>query len=271
GDALVRGFVYYDQCKDGLIDTSDYPINGVEVKVACKWNVGKALVDVYTEAGVNTTSFGSYIARFLDDNFIGCKATLSGQGFNESHCQLYETEPSQARLISRLNDTSFYLVDSLLSHPAQPKTFCLPRSSPSPAPLQAPSMMPSEVCSFFDEVSVCSYEIWTRPWNKCNWKVVQPDTKVADAFGPYVASKYGIDMTLWEGLQGKGEVYRTLLREAIAALLNSYNNFQFEYPTSVIFHYMDLAIASNPQQALKTALQFKKANSGSCCGLTPCY
>ena len=57
----------------------------------------------------------------------------------------------------------------------------------------------------------------------------EPDTKVAVAFGLLAARRYGTYMTLWQGLQGRGDPYRTLLREGTTAFLNSYNSLQFPY------------------------------------------
>lgn len=103
---------------------------------------------------------------------------------------------------------------------------------------------------------------WMMPEYKCYWKVVSPDTKVAVAFGPVAGGKYGTDMSLLEGLHGRGDTYRTLLREATAALLNSYNSFLFPYPTLSVINRMNWALLGSPQQALMVALRFKRANTG---------
>ncbi|KAG5526775.1 hypothetical protein RHGRI_032889 [Rhododendron griersonianum] len=74
--------------------------------------------------------------------------------------------------------------------------------------------------------------------HKCYWKAVSPDMTVGVVFGLIAAQRYGTDVTdmsLWKGLQGRGDPYRTLLREATTALLNSYNSVQFPFhPLSVI-------------------------------------
>lgn len=64
------------------------------------------------------------------------------------------------------------------------------------------------------------------PQFQCYWRVVTPNTSVALAFGLLAAARYGADMTLWDGLQGRGDAYRTLLREATTSLLNSYNSLR---------------------------------------------
>uniref|UniRef100_A0A0E0HD04 Uncharacterized protein n=1 Tax=Oryza nivara TaxID=4536 RepID=A0A0E0HD04_ORYNI len=43
-------------------------------------------------------------------------------------------------------------------------------------------------------------------------------------FGPAAVQRYGPDMTLREALDGRGDIYRTLLWEATAVLLNAYYN-----------------------------------------------
>jgi len=112
------------------------------------------------------------------------------------------------------------------------------------------------------------------PEHKCYWKVVGPDTKVVVAFGPVAAGKYGTDMSLLEGLHGRGDTYLTLLREATAALLNSYNSIQFPYPTLSVINHMNWALSGSSQQALVIALGFKRANTGVSgqvgCNLNPC-
>lgn len=110
------------------------------------------------------------------------------------------------------------------------------------------------------------------PEYRCYWRV-NPDTKVAVAFGPMAASRYGTDMTLWSALQGRGDPYRTLLREGTTALLNSYNSIQFAYHTLGVIHHMNWALVGSPQQVLLAALRFKRANSGYghvSCKFTPC-
>lgn len=126
---------------------------------------------------------------------------------------------------------------------------------------------------YFYACFVCYARTWTMPQYKCYWKVAEPNTKVAVAFGLAAARKYGTDMSLWQGLQGKGNVYGTLLREGTTALLNSYNSIHFSYTTLSVVGRMNWALTSSPQQALITALRFKRANSGGGkvrCNLTPC-
>lgn len=111
------------------------------------------------------------------------------------------------------------------------------------------------------------------PEYKCYWRGVNPDTKVAVAFGMIVARRYGTDITLWNGLQGKGDPYRTLLREAVTALLNSYNSLQFSYHPLGVVQHMNWAMTGSTRSVLLTALRFKRANSGAgnvTCKFTTC-
>jgi hypothetical protein len=115
--------------------------------------------------------------------------------------------------------------------------------------------------------------MWTMPEYECYWRGVNRDTKVAVAFGMVAARRYGTDMTLWYGLKGRGDPYRTLLREGITALLNSYNSIQFSYhPLGVVTH-MNLALMGSTRDVLHTALHFMRANSGAgnvSCKFTSC-
>ena len=111
------------------------------------------------------------------------------------------------------------------------------------------------------------------PEYKCYWRVLNPESKVALIFGPLAARRFGTDMTLWEGLQGRGDPYKTLLREGTTALLNSHNSLQFTYNSIDVVTRMNWALMSSTRGVLITALRFIKSNSGSggvTCKLTPC-
>lgn len=114
---------------------------------------------------------------------------------------------------------------------------------------------------------------WTMPEYKCHWRAVNPDTKVAVVFGLLAARRYGTDVTLWQGLQGRGEAYRTLLREGVTAFLNSYHSPQFHYNALEVVRRTNWALMGSPRGVLLTALRFSRANSGSgnvTCKFTPC-
>ncbi|KAL5199991.1 hypothetical protein ABZP36_021194 [Zizania latifolia] len=149
----------------------------------------------------------------------------------------------------------------------QPKSEVQPLPPPPPQPAQATTG------------SACTYDKWALNW--CGWRVVTPNTTVAMAFGPAAAQRYGSEMTLREALEGRGDMYRTLLREATAALLNAYYNAPgaggFLYPTTAsVIDHMNAALLSSAQRVLLEGARFRRANSGGgratklACDLPPC-
>lgn len=123
--------------------------------------------------------------------------------------------------------------------------------------------------SFADTIVGCDFSrSWTMPEYKCYWRAVSPDTKVAVIFGMPAAQRYGTDLTLWQGLQGRGDPYRTLLREGITAFLNSYNSLQYTYNTIEVVQQMNSGLMGSKRNVLYTALRFIRANSGH--GKVPC-
>jgi hypothetical protein len=127
---------------------------------------------------------------------------------------------------------------------------------------------------------MCTYSKWAAPEHPCYWKVVTPNTTVAMAFGPLAAQRYGSEVTLREALDGRGDVYRTLLREATAALLNAYLNAPggpFLYPTTAsVIDHMNGALRSSVQRVLIEGARFRRANTGGggrtrlSCDFKPC-
>ncbi|KAF7081881.1 hypothetical protein CFC21_085787 [Triticum aestivum] len=159
--------------------------------------------------------------------------------------------------------------------PQQPETEPLP-SPPAPSSTETPAEGSSSG-------SACAYDQWTLPEHRCHWKVVTPNTTVAMAFGPLAAQRYGPDMTLREALDGRGDPYRTLLREATAALLNAYYNAPgspFLYPTTAsVLDHLNGALLSSAQRVLIEGARFRRANTGGGgpagrtklpCDFTPC-
>jgi hypothetical protein len=124
------------------------------------------------------------------------------------------------------------------------------------------------------------YSKWAAAEHRCYWKVVTPNTTVAMAFGPLAAQRYGSEVTLREALDGRGDVYRTLLREATAALLNAYFNAPggpFLYPTTAsVIDHMNGALLSSVQRVLIEGARFRRANTGGggrtklSCDFKPC-
>ncbi|ONK71402.1 uncharacterized protein A4U43_C04F8180 [Asparagus officinalis] len=289
-DAMVTGIVFCDQCKVGERSIFDYPLYGARVAVACMGANGA--MAAYKE---DTTNWmGGYAMRFPGSSDLSrCYARVIR---GPSGCGSAAGPAQGLNLMFSMLGMQMYAVEPLLSQPQQPMPFCPRSSPPSPAraaipppsqslPPPAPPVVPVPPPSPpradsrpprvpFLEASACSYDKWMMPEFKCYWKVVGPDTKVAVAFGPVAAGKYGTDMSLMEGLHGRGDTYRTLLREATTSLLNSYNSIRFPYPTVSVIYRMNWALLGSPQQALMQALRFKRANTGvsgqTTCKFIPC-
>ncbi|KAJ4876847.1 Pollen Ole e 1 allergen and extensin family protein [Raphanus sativus] len=139
-----------------------------------------------------------------------------------------------------------------------------PPPATSPPQFKLPPLPPIPPVPFV-EPSACSHQLWIRPEYRCYWKVIGPDTKVAVAFGLVAGRRYGNDMTVREALNGRGEAYKTLLREATTALLNSYNSLGFPYNSVAVITYTNMALLGNSEHdVLMTAIRFIKANSGTC-------
>ncbi|XP_042493757.1 protodermal factor 1 [Macadamia integrifolia] len=287
GDAMVTGTVFCDQCKDGQRSFFDYPLDGAKVVVACGGNDGQ--VTMWKEE--TTNMMGSYAMRFNGSpDLRGCYAQVSGTN-SAAGCGASAGPPKNLKLMFEIFDMAFYTVDALISQPAQPMPFCPNRTSnpttnpiPTPTPTPNPTLpvpgpppptvrLPPLPPAPFLEASACPTQNWLMQEYRCYWKVVSPETKVAVAFGLIAAKSYGTDMTLQEGLLGRGDLYRTLLREGTTALLNSYNSMQFPYPTLGVIEHMNMALLGSSSQVLLTALRFKRANSGFGkvgCKFTPC-
>ncbi|KAL9414639.1 hypothetical protein AB3S75_042992 [Citrus x aurantiifolia] len=307
--AMVSGYVFCDQCKDGQISLFDYPIYGMNVRVTCADSNGQT-----TMSREETTNlFGNYVMRFDGTpNLSNCFAQVSsGSEQGSTGCGAAAGPAQNLRLIFSMFDMEMYSVDSLLTQPAQPMSFCpksanpvsppatpttppaavTPSTSPapvtrpiSPPPFRLPPMprfpplpplphLPPMPPMPFVEATACPHQSWAMPEYKCYWRALNQDTKVAVAFGPLAARRYGTDVTLWQGLQGRGDLYRTLLREATTALLNSYNSLQFPYNSVSVVTHMNYALMGSPRSALLTAFRFMRANSGSgnvTCKFTPC-
>ncbi|KAK9287143.1 hypothetical protein L1049_015554 [Liquidambar formosana] len=303
-DAMVSGTVFCDQCKDGQLSLFDYPLNGMKVTVSCPGRNGQ----IAMSKEETTNWFGNYAVRFEGTpDLSGCYAKVSGSDQATTGCGAAAGPARYLRLMFRMFDMEMYTVDSLLSQPAQPMSFCprsttpvpapatpigsappVPVRSPSPVPVRSPPPfrlppvprlpplppLPPMPPMPFLEASACPYQSWTMPQYKCYWRAVNPDTKVALIFGLLAARRYGTDMTLWGGLQGRGDPYRTLLREGTTAFLNSYNSLQFPYNTLAVIQHMNWALMGSRPNLLLTALRFKRANSGGSgnisCKFTPC-
>ncbi|KAF9608398.1 hypothetical protein IFM89_009764 [Coptis chinensis] len=262
GDSLITGTVFCDQCGDGVISNAyDYPLYGTQVKITCT-----SSNRVYTVVKEETTDwFGRYTVRF-GLNLTDCVVVFSSEG--NSFCGKGAGPGQQvAWLVSTVNCTDIYTVSTLLRQPAESMPFCS-RWNPSSRPAQTHEgqvIPPSTAPTFtFPDVSASPPEVWASPEYGCHWKMVRPNTTVASIFGENAARKYGTFMNLLEGLQGvgvAGDSYRTLLREGIAALLNSYSKTNFIYPPLYVLDGMNRALLGTPDQALLMALWFSDANT----------
>lgn len=271
GDAMVTGTVFCDQCKDGQISLYDYPLSGIKVTMSCPGSNGQ-----YTTWGEETTNWlGNYGMRISGTpNLSSCYTQVSSNGQGSSACGAASGPANPLRLMFNMFDTEMYTVDPLLAQPAQPMSFCSRSSTPAPVvPVNPPPVRQPLPPTPFLEASACPHQKWLMPEYRCYWKV-SPDTKVAVAFGLIAARRYGTDMTLGQAMLGRGDPYKTLLREGTTALLNSYNSIQFPYHPLRVVEDMNWALMGSTRRVLRTALSFIKANSGTgtkaTCRFTSC-
>ncbi|XP_074275650.1 uncharacterized protein LOC141599519 [Silene latifolia] len=299
GGTMVTGTVFCDQCKDGQVSMFDYPISGMKVAMVCPGDDGQmTMVDEGT-----TNMFGSYGMSFqgtpdLTNCFIQISNNNNEPG-SSNKCGASSGPPKSVRQMFSMFGMAMYTVDPLISQPAQPMSYCSSSSPPStptqpppassgtpvqpstppkpPAPVfrlpPMPGLPPMPPAPFLQEMA-CPYQYWMMPEYKCYWRAVSPDMTVALAFGPLAAEKYGRDMTLFEGLKGKGDPYRTLLREGVTSLLNSYNSINFAYNALEVVDRFNEALVGSKLSVLLTALRFKRANYGHGqipCKLTSCH
>uniref|UniRef100_A0A0A0LJ27 Pollen Ole e 1 allergen and extensin family protein n=1 Tax=Cucumis sativus TaxID=3659 RepID=A0A0A0LJ27_CUCSA len=281
GAAIISGTVFCDQCKDGQISFFDFdlPVNGVKVTLAC----GDGKGGFFNVRDDVTNFLGSFVMKVDGTpDLRGCTAKVSGAApGSRTNCTVPGSPPRSLKLVFRLLNLEMYsLVGPLVSQPAQPKPFCsrhvpvpgpkppsppslppIPKLPPLPPLPQLPPLPPLPPTSAASIVSTADAN-WTNPDYKCYWRAVNPDTKVAVVFGVIAAKRYGTDLTLEKGLQGRGDPYKTLLREAITALLNSYNSLHFPYPPLSVVKHFNWALLSSQRSVLLTALHFKHANSG---------
>ncbi|CDY47470.1 BnaA09g08790D [Brassica napus] len=267
GYATVTGTVFCDQCKDGEKSLFDFPVSGIKVSVTCLDENGQ----VYMSREETTNWLGGYVMRFDGTpDLSNCYAQVSDNGAQQgssSSCSIASGPAQKLKLLFSFFGIETFIVDALLAQPVQPMSSC-PKPPPAPVmpPPQAPlPPLPPIPPVPFVEPSACCHKLWIRPEYRCYWKVIGPDTKVAVAFGLVAGRRYGTDMTVGEALKGRGEAYKTLLREATTALLNSYNSLGFPYNSVAVITYTNMALLGNSQHdVLMTAIRFIKANSGTC-------
>ncbi|KAG8368140.1 hypothetical protein BUALT_Bualt15G0014100 [Buddleja alternifolia] len=288
GMSTVTGTVFCDQCKDGQVSVFDYPLYGTISTISSSFYDGQL-----TMSREETTNWvGSYAMRFDGTpDLSNCHTQVSGSGQGTKNCGAAAGPAKYPRLMFNMFGMEMYTVDPLLAQPAEPMSFC-PRSAtpaqpvppvnrppvrlqppPTPQLPPLPKLPPMPPIPFLED-SACPHQIWMMPEYSCYWKVVTPDTKVAVVFGLIADRRYGPDMTLGRGMMGRGDPYRTLLREGTTALLNSYNSIQFPYHPFGVIQHMNWALMGSTRHVLHTALSFMRANSGAAtnatCRFTSC-
>ncbi|KAL6494835.1 hypothetical protein OROGR_031635 [Orobanche gracilis] len=284
GYATVTGTVFCDQCKDGQVSLFDYPLHGVKVTMACPGSDGQPA----TWREETTNWLGNYAMRFDGaPDLSSCYTRVSDSSQGPNGCGAAVGPAKNLRLMFNMFDMEMYTVDPLLAQPAEPMSFCpgsagrnqVAPARPPPSPLLLPPLPPTPQLPPlapvpFLEASACPHQKWMMPEYRCYWKMVTPETRVAIVFGVIAGRKYGPGVTLEQGMGGRGDPYRTLLREGTTALLNSYNSIQFPYNSLDVIQHMNWALIGSTRQVLRTGLSFMRANSGTgtnaTCRFTPC-
>nr|CAB3445222.1 unnamed protein product [Digitaria exilis] len=314
---VVAGMVFCDQCKDGARGLFDYPLYGARVAIQC--GGGDTPLTVRES---NTNWFGGFSIRMDGSPDMNRCTARVVQGTGHCGAATAGA-PHELALAFRMLGLALYTVPPLLSQPEEAMDFCpgrdatRRRSGSAPAETQPPAPASPTVPPFFwrrrpiwrnkpptmpqqqpqpqvpppapatpavpQASSACTYDMWASPEHRCHWRVVTPNTTVAMAFGPLAAQRYGPELTLREALEGRGDMYRTLLREATAALLNAYYNAPggaFLYPTTAsVIDHMNGALLSSAQRVLIEGARFRRANAGGggpagrtrlACDFTPC-
>ncbi|PUZ73620.1 hypothetical protein GQ55_1G001800 [Panicum hallii var. hallii] len=314
---VVAGMVFCDQCKDGARGLFDYPLYGARVAIQC--GGGDTPLTVRES---NTNWFGGFSIRMEGSPDMNRCTARVVQGTGHCGAATAGA-PRELTLAFRMLGLALYTVPPLLSQPEEAMDFCpgrdrrrpppaaarWPAAAPAPAPPLAsfwrrrrlppiwrkpptlpqqdqpepPHVPPPPPPPAPAQGSACTYEQWASPEHRCHWKVVTPNTTVAMAFGPLAAQRYGSELTLRDALEGRGDMYRTLLREATAALLNAYYNAPggpFLYPTTAsVIDHMNGALLSSTQRVLIEGARFRRANAGGGgpagrtrlpCDFTPC-
>lgn len=101
---------------------------GIKVKVTCANPNGETTM---TREEM-TNMFGSYAIRFDGSpNLSNCHAQVSDSGQGSTSCAIAGGPARNLRQTFRMFDMAFYSVDSLLTQPDKPMSFC-PRSSDRP-------------------------------------------------------------------------------------------------------------------------------------------
>ncbi|CAM6085276.1 unnamed protein product [Calypogeia fissa] len=277
--ALVTGSVFCDQCLTQEVFPFSYPLKDARVSVKCYDSSG---VHVVASATATTDFFGGYIATFKGVSDLGgCKAFVLSSP--DSSCKLVDGGGKTLSLKSKFLWDAFYIVDPLFYKPAQPKDFCPGHPHPEPHPIPLPPKPPGwdfpplppfpwKDFSTRKEPSTCASDDWLNPTFFCYWKNASPhETTVGQMFGKAVEKKYG-NISVYKALQSGDD----LLKQAVAAMMNSNTNKRFYMSADEIKKKFNGALGGARQLQWETAWSFKQFNSGYGQGrcmmtqLTPC-
>ncbi|KAK2665530.1 hypothetical protein Ddye_004104 [Dipteronia dyeriana] len=133
-DAMVTGTVFCDQCKDGQRSLFDYPISGIKVTITCTDIDGQTRMS----REVTTNWFGSYSMSFDGSpNLSNCQAQASGSSDATTGCAAAAGPAQILKLTFNWFGTEIYYVDSLLTQPDHPMSFC-PKSATPVSPPSTP-------------------------------------------------------------------------------------------------------------------------------------
>ncbi|KAG6548663.1 hypothetical protein Mapa_009817 [Marchantia paleacea] len=295
--SLVTGNVFCDQCMKNTVFPFALPMLGAKVSVECKAADGSMMAS----AEATTDFFGGFLASFKGmADLEGCKAYMKSSP--DSSCSIAGDQAGgELKLRSKFFFSSFYGVEPMFFKPPAPKSFC-PGSKPNPPPVPSvpgipplPPLPPKPPVTGIPplpplpplppkppgtppitippmpwmEPSTCTADEWKNSKFFCHWKKATPfQTTVEIMFGKVAKQKYG-DMNLYSALQGQDD----LLKQAVAAMMNSYGNLKFSMSPKAVKKEFLLALKGPQQLKWDTAWKLKQANLGwgkGKCMLTPC-
>ncbi|CAM6048244.1 unnamed protein product [Sphagnum compactum] len=259
--AVVTGGVFCDQCLQDKVFPFSEPMDGAKVTVACKDNNGNVVDSVQG----STDFLGNFLVTFKGkQDLSGCTVSLAGSP--RSDCNIAGGGAKTLTLKSRLLFEALYVVDPLFYQPAKPLDFCPKNSSPTPSTPSGSITVPFPN----RHPSTCSPSDWLNIEYYCWWpKALSPlHTTVGSVFGKGAEKKYG-NKSLVGGLLTGDE----LLRQSIAALLNSQTNMHFYMSSRGVTRDFNNALLGSAANAATIANQLAAANSGygrGRCLLVPC-
>ena len=109
---------------------------GIKVTITCADDNGQ----VTMSREETTNMFGNYVRRFDGTpDLNNCHAQVSGSEQGSNDCVATAGPAQKLRLMFRMFDMEIYSVDSLLSEPAQPMSFCPRSANPVPVPVVTPT------------------------------------------------------------------------------------------------------------------------------------